>query len=339
MTNICVFGAGAIGSYIAHSLSKAGAEVSLIARGEHLKAINQNGLTLIKDGKSETINFKASDNPKDLGVQEYIIITLKAHSIPPIVNNFAPLINEKTSIVTALNGIPWWYFYGANSKTSMENYWLETVDPKGKQWKYFGPEKAIGCVVYPACEIIEPGTVKHYSGDRFSLGEPNSVNSERVKKLSQIFINGGLRAPIKNKLRDEIWIKILGNCSFNLVSALTGATLDQIGNDNSSRKVITEMMNECREVGTAVGAEFKISIEKRIDGATSIVGHKPSTRQDIENSRYLELDAIICSVLEIARKCNVRTPTLDTIASLSRLQGEILGLYKRSHEIEKIIRN
>ena len=337
MKRICIFGAGAIGGYLAHALHMGGAEVSLIARGPHLKAIQEKGLTLIKDGGQETVRMKASDDPADLGPQDYVIIGLKAHSVPPIVDQFRPLLRDDTAIVPAVNGIPWWYFHGANTGTAMDGTWVETVDPDGAQWKRFGPERAIGCVVYPACEIVEPGVVAHNSGDRFTLGEPDGSRSDRVMELSRLMRAGGLRAPVKPRIRDELWIKLWGNCSFNPVSALTGASLDLIGTDPATRSVIRTAMQECQQVGEAAGARFSVGIERRIDGAAAITGHKPSTRHDVEQGRPMELDALVCSVLELARRLNVATPTLDTIAALVRMQGEVLGLYQRRPEIEDAI--
>ena len=338
-TKICIFGAGSIGAYLAHALHKSGSEVKLIARGKHLEEIQKNGLTFIKDGLKETYNFEASDNPKNFDIQDYVFITLKAHSVPSIVEKFSPLLGPNTSIISAVNGLPWWYFYKTSLGSGVDNKWIETVDPEGRQWKHFRPERAIGCVVYPSCEIIEPGTVRHLEGNRFSLGEPNSETSERVQNLSKLLIEGGIRAPIKSRLRDEIWIKMLGNCSFNLVSAITGATLDQIGMDPSCRSLVRDMMLECREVGLSVGAKFNINVEKRIDAATGIIGHKPSTRQDIESNRTLELDPIICSILELARKFKILTPNLDKVAGLVRMKGNLLGLYERKKNIENIITN
>ena len=337
MTRICVFGAGGIGGFLAVSLAKSGAEVSVIARGPHLEAIQNNGLSLLKDGNRETIQIRATSDPAELGPQDYVIIGLKAHSVPPIVEQFGPLLHDKTAIVSAVNGIPWWYFHRAETGTTLDESSVETVDPGGAQWKFFGAKRAIGCVVYPACEIVEPGVVQHRSGDRFSLGEPGGDRSERCLHLSEMMRAGGLRAPVRPSIRDEIWIKLWGNCSFNPVSALTGASLDQIGNDPASRFVVNNMMEECRTVGLALGAKFKVSLERRIQGAADIVGHKPSTRQDVELGRPMELDALVCSVQELARKLEIATPVLDTVASLARLQGDVLGLYARRPDIERLV--
>ncbi len=337
MTKICIFGAGAIGGYMAHALIKAGADVSLIARGPHLEGLRDNGLTLIKEGVAETLPVRATDTPEELGRQDYVISALKAHSVAPVIDRFKPLLADHTALVPAVNGIPWWYFYKAGSDSAMENRWLETSDPGGVQWAAFGPERAIGCVVYPACEISAPGQITLKSGDRFTLGEPDGQRSERVLKLSELLREGGLRAPVKPRLRDEIWIKLWGNCSFNPVSALTGASLDLIGNDPASRAVIRDAMIECRKVGLAVGARFNVDIERRIQGGADIIGHKPSTRHDVELGRPMELDALTSTVLELARRLEIETPTLNAISALVRLQGSVLGLYDKQESIETAI--
>ena len=257
-------------------------------------------------------------------------------AIAGIVENLKPLLNKNTSILSAVNGIPWWYFYKANSNTILENTHIDSVDPDGIIWKNINPERALGCVVYPACEIEKPGIIKHIEGNRFSLGEPSGINTDRLKILSNLFIKGGLKAPQKKNLRDEIWVKLWGNCSFNPISAITGASLDIIGNDPSSRNLIKQMMLECQKVGEAVGVHFGVSIDKRIDGASSIIGHKPSTRQDIEMKRPLEIDPIMSAIIEIGNKLNIATPMLKHINSILKLKANYLGLYKRNDLIEKL---
>ena len=334
MVNICVYGAGAIGGYIGCCLSNAGANVSLIARGPHKEAINKNGVTLISNGKSENFNLKVTENPKDLDTQDYIILGVKAHAIQNIATSLKPLMNDKTVVLSAVNGLPWWYFYKANSGTNLDNNHIETVDPKGLIWNTIDPKRALGCVVYPACEIASPGVIRHIEGNRISLGEPDGINSERLKILSNLMIAGGLKAPQKKHIRDEIWIKLWGNCSFNPISAITGASLDLIGNDPGSRRLVRELMQECQNVGEALGIKFRVSIEDRINGAASIVGHKPSTRQDIEMKRPLEIDPIMSAIIEIGVKLNIPTPMLKNINSILKLKAEYLNLYTRDEAIE-----
>ena len=334
MINICIFGAGAIGGYLGCCLSKAGANVSLIARGAHKEAIEKNGLRLISNENSENFNLKVTDNPKELNTQDYIILAVKAHAITNIVTSLQPLLNNKTTVLSAVNGLPWWYFYKANSQTKLENSHIESVDPNGLIWNTIDPKRALGCVVYPACEIEKPGVIRHIKGNRFSLGEPDGINSERLKILSNLLIAGGLKAPQKKRIRDEIWIKLWGNCSFNPLSAITGASLDVIGNDLGSRLLITQLMEECQNVGQALGVKFNVSIEDRINGATSIIGHKPSTRQDIEMKRPLEIDPIMSAIIEIGQKLNIPTPMLKNINAILKLKADYLGLYQRNKTIE-----
>ena len=283
MTNICIFGAGAIGGYLACSLKKTNANVSLIARGTHKKIIKNEGLKLIKNNVEETHKFLVTDTPSNLPVQDYVILAVKAHTITDILDSILPIIGKNTSIISAVNGIPWWYFYKANTNTHLDNKHVESVDPEGKIWKKIGPEKAIGCVVYPACEIVRPGVIKHNEGDRFSLGEPDGINSERLRIISNLLIESGLKAPQKKNLRNEIWIKLWGNCSFNIVSALTNSTLDELGKDKQTLSLIKSIMNECKLVGEKIGINFSIALDHRIKGAISIKNHKPSTTQDLRS--------------------------------------------------------
>ena len=336
MTKICIFGAGAIGGYLACSLKKTSADISIIARGKHKEAIERKGLKLIKDNNEEKYNFTVTDNPIDLPVQDFIFLSVKAHSISGILDSLLPIIGEKTSIISAVNGLPWWYFYKANTDTFLDNQHIESVDPSGRIWKTLGPEKAIGCVVYPACEIVEPGIIKHTDGDRFSLGEPDGINSERLKKISELLIAGGLKAPQKKNLRNEIWVKLWGNCSFNIVSALTGTTLDELGKDTETLNLIKAVMKECQLVGEKIKIKFSISLDHRINAATSILGHKPSTTQDLEANKPLEIDPIIGSIIEIGNKLNIEMPMLKATNALIKLKAENLGLYKRSKMIDKI---
>ena len=328
MTRICIFGAGAIGGYLAAALDNAGAAVSLVARGPHLEAILKNGLTFEKDGVTSTHHLPASSDPADLGPQDVVFLAVKAHGIPAIIDGLKPLLHDDTIIVPAVNGLPWWYFHGAGTGTALDEQPLLAVDPDRRIWDEIGPQRAIGCVVYPACEIAAPGHVRHLDGDRFSLGEPSGERTDRIRDLSALMIAGGLKAPVRPRIRDEIWIKLWGNCSFNPVSALTGATLDEIGNDPGSRQLVTDIMTEVQAIGEAAGARFGVSIDKRIAGATAIVGHKPSTRQDIEAGRPLEIDPILTAVIELADRLEIEALALSRVTALLKLQAATLGLYK-----------
>jgi 2-dehydropantoate 2-reductase len=322
---VCIFGAGAIGGYMGVKLAKAGADVSLVARGPHLAAMQEQGLTLIEEGETTTVSVTASDDPAALGVQDYVIVTLKAHSVPPVVSKMAPLIGPNTTIVSGVNGVPWWYFHkleGAHEGTR-----LDSVDPGNVQWDGFGPDRVLGCVVYPAAEVIEPGVIKHIEGNRFSLGEPDGSKSDRAQALSKILANAGLKAPVRPKLRDEIWVKLWGNLSFNPISALTHATLDVLCTDEGTRAVARSMMVEAQEIAERLGVKFPIDVDRRIAGGAAVGAHRTSMLQDLDQGRPMEIDALVASVQELGRVTGVPTPTVDTVLGLIRLRARTAGLY------------
>jgi 2-dehydropantoate 2-reductase len=322
---VCIFGAGAIGGYMGVKLAKAGADVSLVARGPHLVAMQEKGLTLIEEGETTTVPVTASDDPAALGVQDYVIVTLKAHSVPPVVSKMAPLIGPNTTIVSGVNGVPWWYFHkleGAHEGTR-----LDSVDPDNMQWDGFGPDRVLGCVVYPAAEVIEPGVIKHIEGNRFSLGEPDGSKSDRAQALSKILANAGLKAPVRPKLRDEIWVKLWGNLSFNPISALTHATLDVLCTDEGTRAVARNMMVEAQEIAERLGVKFPIDVDRRIAGGAAVGAHRTSMLQDLDQGRPMEIDALVASVQELGRVTGVPTPTIDTVLGLIRLRARTAGLY------------
>lgn len=322
---VCIFGAGAIGGYMGVKLAKAGADVSLVARGLHLAAMKEKGLTLIEEGETTTVPVTASDDPAALGVQDYVIVTLKAHSVPPVVSKMAPLIGPNTTIVSGVNGVPWWYFHKLEG--THEGTRLQSVDPGNVQWDGFGPDRVLGCVVYPAAEVIEPGVIKHIEGNRFSLGEPDGSKSERALALSKILSNAGLKAPVRPKLRDEIWVKLWGNLSFNPISALTHATLDVLCTDEGTGAVARNMMVEAQEIAERLGVKFPIDVDRRIAGGAAVGAHRTSMLQDLDQKRPLEIDALVASVQELGRVTDVATPTIDTVLGLIRLRARTAGLY------------
>ena len=242
---ICIYGAGAIGGYLGAELALNGADVTLIARGPHLAAMQENGLKLIKDGEERVAKVTATDNPAEAGPQDYVIVTLKAHSVPPISDQFAPLFHDETAVVWGVNGIPWWYFHGLEGDHTGRR--IECLDPGGLLWDNLGPERMIGCAVYPAAEVPEPGVIQHVEGDRFSLGEPSGEKTERVQALSAALIEAGFKAPIRPKIRNELWVKLWGNLSFNPISALTHATLETIGSEPGTREIARRMMQRIAE--------------------------------------------------------------------------------------------
>ena len=314
---ICIYGAGAIGGYLGAELSATAADISLVARGPHLKAMQRNGLTLVSSGQRKTVRVVCTDDPRTLGPQDYVIITLKAHSVAPVLDHLRPLLGRDTAVVTAQNGILWWYFHALPGP--WQNHHLETADPGGRIWRAIGPERAIGCVVYPSCEIVEPGVIRHIDGTRIMVGEPDGSKSDRVTRLGEILTAAGLKAPVRPKIRDDIWFKLLGNATFNPVSVLTRATLEQIGRDPGARDVIRQAMTEAVAVATKLGVSFAMSIEKRMDAAVDVGAHRTSMLQDFEQGRPLELDALVASVPEMGRLVGVPTPTLDQILALVRL--------------------
>ncbi|KQB96039.1 2-dehydropantoate 2-reductase [Loktanella sp. 1ANDIMAR09] len=322
---ICIFGAGAIGGYMGAKLAQAGADVSLVARGPHLKAMREDGLRLIEESGETTVKVTASDDAADLGPQDYVIVTLKAHSVPPVVSKMQPLIGENTTIVSGVNGVPWWYFHRIGGP--LEGTRLETVDPGNAQWDGFGPDRVLGCVVYPAAEVIAPGVVKHIEGNRFSLGEPDGSKSERALTLSKALADAGLRAPVRPKIRDEIWVKLWGNLSFNPISALTHATLDVLCTDPGTREVARNMMLEAQAIAEKLGVKFPIDVDRRIQGGADVGAHRTSMLQDLDQERPMEIDALVGSVKELGRVTETPTPTIDTVLALVALRGKMAGLY------------
>jgi 2-dehydropantoate 2-reductase len=323
---ICIFGAGAVGGYMGAKLAQAGADVSLVARGPHLAAMQARGLTLVEEGREAvTVQVRASNDPAQLGPQDYVIITLKAHSVPGAVGAMQPLFADHTTVVSGVNGIPWWYFHRIGGP--LEGTRLKSVDPGNVQWDGLGPDRVLGCVVYPAAEVSTAGVIHHVEGNRFSLGEPDGSRSDRAVALSQLLQAAGLRAPVRPRLRDEIWVKLWGNLSFNPISALTHATLDVLCNDPGTREVARRMMLEAQVIGEKLGVQFPIDVEKRIDGGAAVGAHRTSMLQDLDAGRPMEIDALVRSVQELGQITATPTPTIDTVLALVALRGRIAGLY------------
>lgn len=322
---ICIFGAGAIGGYMGAKLAQAGAEVSLVGRGPHLAAMQARGLTLIEEGGRTTVAVRASDDPATLGVQDYVIVTLKAHSVPAVVPAMQPLLGPRTTVVMGVNGVPWWYFHKLGGP--YEGRRLETVDPGGVQWDGIGPDRVLGCVVYPAAEVAEPGVIAHVEGNRFSLGEPDGAKSERAQRLSDALQAAGLKAPVRPRIRDEIWVKLWGNLSFNPISALTHATLDVLCTDPGTRAVARAMMLEAQAIAETLGVKFPIDVDRRIDGGAAVGAHRTSMLQDLLAGRPMEIDALVAAVAELGRLTGTPTPSIDTVLALVRLRAKVAGLY------------
>lgn len=322
---ICIYGAGAIGGYLGVQLALAGEDVTLIARGAHLEAMQKNGLKLKIDGEERVAHPKSTDDPAQAGIQDTIIITLKAPSVPQIVDSLPPMMDAQTSVVTAVNGIPWWYFYELQSP--WRNHSLQSVDPHGRQWKKIGAARAIGCVVYPACEVIAPGIIEHVQGNRFTLGEPSGLKTPRVQQLSKALIRAGFKAPVRPQIRNEIWVKLWGNLCFNPISALTHATLDTIGTEAGTRKIVRTMMLEAQSIGEKLGVQFGVDVDQRIAGAVAVGAHKTSMLQDLERGRAMEIDALLTVVQEMGQLVEVPTPTIDLVLALVQQRARMAGVY------------
>lgn len=322
---ICIYGAGAIGGYLGVQLALAGADVSLVARGAHLAAMKADGLKLLIDGEERVAYPRCTDNPAELGVQDVVIICLKAHSIAGVIDAMQPLLGPKTRIVTAVNGIPYWYFYKHGN--ACEGATLESIDPGGRQWKELGPERAIGCVVYPATEIEAPGVIRHIYGDRFPLGEPSGEITDDVQALSALFEKAGLKAPVLENIRDEIWLKLWGNVSFNPISALTHATLDVLCSDPGTRAVTRAMMVEAQQIAETFGVKFRVDVDRRIEGGRKVGAHKTSMLQDLERGRPMEIDPLVTVVQEMGKLTKMPTPSIDTVLALVVQRANVAGLY------------
>jgi 2-dehydropantoate 2-reductase len=321
---ICVVGAGAIGGLLAAKLQQAGEQVSVIARGPHLAAIKANGLKLIEENGSEVVaRVVATDKIAEAGPQDLVILGMKAHQVAAVVNDLKHLYTPDTMVLTAQNGIPWWYFFKHGGP--YEGRQLDSVDPGGTVAANLPIERVLASVVYPAAEIIEPGVIKHIEGNRFSLSEIDNAETPRIKLVSETLKKAGFKAPVVSDVRAELWTKLWGNLSFNPVSALTHATLEDLCRYPLTRALVADMMREAQAVGEALGIRFRIPIEKRIAGGEAVGPHKTSMLQDIEAGRAVEADALIGSVIELGRIVNVPTPHLDTAYALVKLLSKTLS--------------
>ena len=321
---VAVLGAGAIGAFVGAALARGGAEVSLIARGAQLAALRANGVTVLSPRGDFREHLPATDDPAEIGPVDVVFLGLKAYSYASCGPLLAPLLHDRTAVVAGQNGVPWWYFHRHGGPYDGRR--IEAVDPGGATSAAIPPERAIGCVVYCSTELEAPGVVRHGEGTRFSLGEPDRSRSQRCTAFSEAMIAGGLKAPVEPDLRDEIWIKLLGNAVFNPLSALTRATLAAMCRDPGTRELARAGMQECLDIAAAVGAHPQIEIERRIDGAERVGEHRTSTLQDLEAGKRLELDALVAAVVELADLTGTPAPTLRALAASSALLAESLGL-------------
>ncbi|MGO9037668.1 MAG: 2-dehydropantoate 2-reductase [Steroidobacteraceae bacterium] len=322
----CVYGAGAIGGLMAVELASAGHEVCVIARGAHLQAINERGLKLLIDGGEKTARVPASEDPRVFGPQDFVICSLKAHQAYDSARSFVPLLGSSTAVLCAMNGIPWWYFYKSGGR--FEGHRLKSVDRDGRQWDSIQPQRVIGCVIEPACEVIAPGIIRHHALKRFPIGEPDGSRSDRVQALGRALGEAGFDAPVCENIRWNIWLKLWVNVSFNPISTLTGATLDRMIGVPALLNLCKAVMLEAKTVNEALGIEIPAAmIDHLLALAVTVGSHKMSMLQDLERGRSLEIDALVTAVQELGRLAGVSTPLIDAVLALVQERGRTAGLY------------
>ena len=322
---IAVVGAGAIGGYLGARLSLAGEDVTFIARNRNLAAINARGFRLVLEDGSEqhAPGVRAVQDTTEAGPQDAVLLTVKAHQVQDLLPALRALFGPDTMVVTMINGVPWWYFHKLAGPYQGRR--LESVDPGGAIAAAIEPSRVVGGIVYPAAQLLEPGVVRVIEGNRFSLGEPDGSRSPRVEALAQAMMRAGLKAPVARDIRSELWVKLWGNLSFNPISALTHATLEAICRDPQARALAAAMMSEAQTVAEKLGVRFKVTLEQRIAGAAAVGAHKTSMLQDVEAGRALELEALVGSVVELARITATPTPTLDAIYAATGLLAKTLA--------------
>jgi len=320
---VCIYGCGSIGGLIAARLANTGVDLSVIARGVQLDAIRKNGLRLLEPNSADgfSVRLTATDNPAELGAQDAVFLTMKSHAVSAIAEKIQPLLQPETCVVSASNGIPWWYFFGLpDSYGSPE---MLNVDPGRKLWEQIGPQRAIGCVVYPAAKIESPGVVRHIFGDRFTLGEPDGSASARVADLAKMLRMGGFDASVSEDIRAEIWTKLLANAAFNPMSVITGKTLGEMIDDSGCRSMLEKIMQEVITIAHALGVSVAMTATQLLDATRQLGQHKTSMLQDFEAGRQLELSPIVGAVLEMAQYLKLDVPNL---AQVSAKAGKIAVL-------------
>ena len=332
---ICVVGAGAIGGLLAAKFALAGEDVTVIDQGAHLAAIQKNGLKLEwHDGKVQTAKMKAVNKPAEAGKQDIVVLAVKAHFLDQVVRDIDAMLGPDTIVLTVQNGLPWWYFQRLGGQ--YDNHKLESLDPSGVLTKHIDPKRLIGCVVYPAAAATAPGVIHHVEGDRFPIGELDGKETPRVRELHDVFIKAGLKSLVLPDIRSEIWLKAWGNLSFNPISALTHATLVDICQFAETRALAASMMKEAQDIAQKLGVTFRVSIDKRIAGAEAVGAHKTSMLQDVEAGRSLETEALIGSILEMARLTNTAAPAIESVYALVKLLNKVMLLEGGGVKVEKV---
>ena len=322
---IAIIGAGAIGGYVGVKLALAGEDVTFVVRGANLDVIRSHGMKLVMNDGSEhvALNVTATNDYAAVGPQDLVILAMKAHQVEAVANDVPKLLGPDTVDVTMQNGIPYWYFHKHGGE--LEGSPVRSVDPSGIVGKRIPPERVIGCVVYPASELIAPGVVRHIEGDRFPVGELDGSASERVTRISECFTRAGFKAPVLDDIRAEIWLKLWGNLTFNPISALTRSTLVDICQYNPTRELAAAMMTEAQTVAHKLGITFRVGLEKRIAGAEKVGKHKTSMLQDVEAGRAPEIEALVGSVVELGRLTHTRTPHIDAVYALMNLLAQAIA--------------
>jgi 2-dehydropantoate 2-reductase len=311
---IAVVGAGAIGAYVGAALARGGADVHLLARGEHLAAMRRDGVTVRSPRGDFRAHPHATADPAEIGPADIVFLGLKAYSYAGAGHLLRPLLRPGTGVVAAQNGIPWWYFHGLPGP--YEGRRVEAVDPGGAVSAVIPPAHAIGCVVYSSTEIESPGVIRHVEGTRYSIGEPDGTISDRCTAFSQAMVAGGLKCPIEKDLRSDIWLKLMGNVAFNPISVLTGATMGEIAEHPGTRELVLGMMRETAAIAASLGNPPRISVERRFEGAARVGDHKTSMLMDFEAGKPLESDALLKAPVELARLAGVPAPNLETVNAL-----------------------
>jgi 2-dehydropantoate 2-reductase len=312
-----ILGAGAIGAYVGACLSRGGADVTLIARGAHLAAMQRDGVRVESRRGDFTARPRATEDWAAMSGADVVLVTLKAYSLPEAAPRLGELLAPGAAVIWAQNGIPWWYFQGLPGMTGEAA--LESVDPGGQIARAIAPEHNVGCVVYCGTEIIAPGVIRHTEGSRFTLGEPDGSASERCREISAAFAAGGLRAPVETRLRDQIWLKLVGNVAFNPVTALTRATLGELGTVPEMVDLLREIFAECAAVADRLGVQFPISLDRRLEAGLAVGDHKTSMLQDLEAGKPLELDCMTGAIVELAERTGIAVPHIRTVDACARL--------------------